>query len=62
MTRGYVYSLARACKERHWAASVTAPGSIRLQHPLRRGRLNKSERMALVVREVVARGLIEEYV
>ena len=31
VTRGYVWCLARACKERYQAAPVTAPGSIRLQ-------------------------------
>ena len=31
VTRGYVSCSARACKERHWAAPATAPGSIRLQ-------------------------------
>gem|GEM_PF-4743496 len=31
VTRGCVSCIARACKERHQAAPVTAPGSIRLQ-------------------------------
>ena len=32
VTRGYVSCLARACEERHQAATATAPSSIRLQH------------------------------
>src|SRR5215469_4048309 len=30
VTPTYACCFARACKERHWAATVTAPGSIRL--------------------------------
>src|SRR5215469_16576684 len=30
VTPTYKWCLATACKERHWAAPVTAPGSIRL--------------------------------